>query len=115
MKLKLNCLTFILPPSAFILSSVESVEAAIERDELAVRVIERAALDCVLDGVEPFESREQSVGVRALVLSRFERACRRATRARQRGERRRALPLPQVDFDLGDSVAREFNVRVALR
>jgi uncharacterized protein YdeI (YjbR/CyaY-like superfamily) len=35
------------------LSSVEPVEAAVERDELAVRVVEGAALDCALNGVEP--------------------------------------------------------------
>ena len=56
----------------FSVSVVEAVEALVEGDELAVRVVESAALDGALDGVESLEGRGQFVAARAAALVRFE-------------------------------------------
>src|SRR2546423_5001207 len=103
---------FIVPRSAFRVSVVEAVEALVEGDELSVRVVESAALDSVLDGVESLEGRGQFVVARAAALARFESAGGGAARARERGQGVCALPLLQVDLDLRDAVARLLDLRV---
>src|SRR2546423_659406 len=89
---------FIVPRSAFRVSVVEAVEALVEGDELAVRVVESAALDGALDGGESLEGRSQFVVARAAALARFERARGGAASARGAGQGGCPLPLLQVDL-----------------
>src|ERR1051326_297633 len=104
--MKGSLLSFVTHHSAFIISVADVVEALVERDELAVGVVELALLDGALDPVKSLERGGEFVNARASALPRLDGAGRGVSRARERGECRRALPLPQIDSDLGDAVAR---------
>src|SRR5438067_10573217 len=94
-------------------SVADAVEVLVERDELAVRVVELAALDGALDGVKFLEGGGEFVAARAFLPPRFEGAGRGASGADERRQGRRALPLLQVDFDLGDAVSGLLDLGVA--
>src|ERR1051326_6817713 len=110
--MKGSLLSFFTHHSAFFFSVADVVEALVERDELAVGVVELALLDGALDRVESLERGGEFVNARASALPRLDGAGRGVSRARERGECRRALPLPQIDSDLGDAVARVLHVAV---